>query len=393
MKKIVIFLCVCVACLFNISPYVVCADSKNKSLEQELENQVLKDLSNLDFSNLEDALQDINNQYKLTDAITVKDFIAQITSGKYFSNYNSVFEAVKSFLFSSLKNVVPLIFLIVGIAILSLFLNSTKSSSVKNGVSDLIHFVCFSVVVLILINSITNVVDIVKNTLGNLTGQMEILFPIMLTLLTATGGLTSVGIYKPIVAILTNGVSLVFSKFLFPIFVVSFIFLVVGNLSKTVKLNKFNDFLSSIFKWVVGFVCTMFSAFLMIQGISAGKFDGISIKATKFAVKSYIPLIGGFISDGFDLILCSSVIIKNAVGVVGIILILLTIISPIVKIVVLKLALQLVAAILQPIGDSRICDFCSGCSKILVYPIVLILAVAFMFFISVGLIMTTANIM
>ena len=165
----------------------------------------------------------------------------------------------------------------------------------------------------------------------------------------------------------------------------------IGNLSKNVSLSKFNEFISSIFKWVVGFVCTMFSAFLVVQGISAGKYDGISLKATKFAVKSYIPLIGGFISDGFDLIICSSILIKNAVGVVGIVLIILSIISPIIQILVLKFSLQLISAILQPVGDSRICEFCNGCSKILVYPIVLILAVAFMFFLSTGLIMSTAN--
>ena len=215
----------------------------------------------------------------------------------------------------------------------------------------------------------------------------------MLTLLTAIGGVSSAGIYKPVVAVLTQGVSFIFSKLLFPIFILSFVFLVVGNLSKNVKLNRFNEFLSSVFKWVVGFVFTMFGAFLTIQGISAGKFDGISIKATKFAVKSYIPLIGGYISDGFDLILYSSVIIKNAVGVVGLFLIFASILGPIIQILMFKLGLQLVSAILEPVGDGRIGNFTSGCSKILVYPIVLILAVSFMYLLSVGLIMTTANIL
>ena len=184
---------------------------------------------------------------------------------------------------------------------------------------------------------------------------------------------------------------MVFSKFLLPIFILSFIFLVVGNLSNNLKLTKFNGLLNSVFKWVVGFVFTMFGAFLTIQGISAGKFDGISIKATKFAVKSYIPLIGGYISDGFDLIMYSSVIIKNAVGVAGLFLIFGLILKPIIQILVLKLGLQLISAILEPIGDGRIGNFASGCSKILVYPIVLILAVSFMYLLSVGLIMTTAN--
>lgn len=389
-RKITLLLVLCVISFFNISPYVVCADSESSQIEENLNSQIIKDLSSLDFSDLDATLSDLQSVYKFLPNLSAKDLLLNITSGKYFQDYTSVFDAVINLIFYSVKSIIPLIVFIVAIAILGSILNTIKSSNTSS-VSNLIHFVCFSVVVLLLSSSITSIMQSTTATLNSLTNLMQIVFPVMLTLLTATGGLVSVGIYKPIVSILSSGVSIVFSKFLFPLFVLSFLFLVIGNLSKNVSLSKFNEFISSIFKWVVGFVCTMFSAFLVVQGISAGKYDGISLKATKFAVKSYIPLIGGFISDGFDLIICSSILIKNAVGVVGIVLIILSIISPIIQILVLKFSLQLISAILQPVGDSRICEFCNGCSKILVYPIVLILAVAFMFFLSTGLIMSTAN--
>ena len=43
----------------------------------------------------------------------------------------------------------------------------------------------------------------------------------------------------------------------------------------------------------------------------AGSFDGISIRATKFAIKSYIPIIGGYLSDGLDFIVLSSILRKD----------------------------------------------------------------------------------
>jgi stage III sporulation protein AE len=70
---------------------------------------------------------------------------------------------------------------------------------------------------------------------------------------------------------------------------------VLSFISKTIKLDKITGFLNSVFKWSIGIVFTLFSGFLTIQGISAGKFDGVSIKATKFAMKSYIPIIGSYI--------------------------------------------------------------------------------------------------
>ena len=396
MKKFIIFLCVCVVCFFNVQPsYLIYASSKNEqllNLEEELSDNVFTQLSTLDFSGLDYYLTEINNSYSFTDLSNIKEVVSKIAGGEYFTDFSSVLDGLINILFSNIKNFIPIIFLIIAIAVVASILNSLKSSVIGSGVNDIIHFVCYSVVVLLLVANVTKVIDLTNSALTNMTNQMEIVFPILLTLLTAVGGVSSVGIYKPIVAVLTQGVGVVFSKVLFPIFVVSFIFLIVGNLSKNIKLDKFCGFLSSVFKWIVGFVFTLFASFLTIQGVSAGKFDGISVKATKFAVKSYVPLIGGYISDGFDLILCASVIIKNAVGVVGLVLVLFTIISPVIQILVLKLGLQLVSAILEPIGETQISNFATGCSKILIYPIVLILAVAFMYVLSVGLIMTTANV-
>ena len=394
MKKFVIFLAICVVGLFNIGPSIeLLAESKtDDNIIQELNNCIDVQIGNFDFNELDLYLSKLSSQYSFLSANTFKDVVKQITLGDYFSDFNSVFDVIFSFLFSEIKNVLPVIFLIVAVSVISGLLNLIKASSSGDGVGSVIYFVCYAVIVLLISTIIKNVVDVTSSTLQTMSGQMEIIFPILLTLLTSIGSVASVGIYKPLVSVLIQGVSFLFSNFLFPIFIISFVLLVVGNLSTTIKLNKASEFLSSVFKWVVGFVFTMFGAFLTIQGISVARYDGISIKATKFAVKSYIPLIGGYLSDGLDLILCSSVIIKNAIGLVGLVLILLTIISPIIKIVVLKFGLQLVSAILEPIGNSGVSNFTSGCSKVLVYPIVLILSVAFMYLLSVGLIMSTANI-
>ena len=135
----------------------------------------------------------------------------------------------------------------------------------------------------------------------------------------------------------------------------------------------------------------MFSSFLAIQGISAGKYDGISIKASKFAIKSYIPIIGGYLSEGLDFIMLGSILIKNAIGVAGLIILFVTILSPLIQILLLKLGLQLVAGIVEPTNNKEISDLISSCSKVLLFPIVLILGVAFMYIISIALLMCTAN--
>ena len=150
--------------------------------------------------------------------------------------------------------------------------------------------------------------------------------------------------------------------------------------------------MSSSFKWIVGLVFTLFTGFLSIQGISAGKYDSVSIKATKFAIKSYIPIIGSYISDGMDFLVLGSVLVKNTIGLVGVLILFISIITPILNMLIVKLGLQLTAGILEMTGSSKSSNFLSKCSNLLIYPIVLILGVAFMYVITISLIMCTANI-
>ncbi len=375
----------------RVQQFVTIADATDE-IEQQLSQEVLNQLTDLDLSNLEVVLSEIGDSYNLFGNSSFGDRVKQIVNGEFFNSYDSIFAAIVALVFDQFISLLPFLLTIVAITVLSNIVSNLKSGSTSGGVNDMIHFVCYGVVVLITITTFTQIMAETLKALTVMSKLMEAAFPVLLTLLTAVGAVSSVSIYKPIVAILTGGVTVIFNSFLYPLFILSFIFVVISNLSNTMKLNKFNDFIGSAFKWVVGFVLTIFSSFLMVQGISAGKFDSVSIKATKFAVKSYVPIVGGFISEGFDFIILSSVLIKNAIGVGVLFLLFSVVMVPVLKIVLFKLGLQLTSAILEPLGNSRITNFTTSCAKILVYPIAILVCVAFMFLLTVALMMTTANI-
>lgn len=390
MKKFVILLLILITMQTLLKPPIVAkAESLNSTeeIETEISNTVNDLLTDLDLSGIDKLYDD---EYKIFGNTSFKEKVNDLINGTYFDNYNNVFSAVISLVFDGLASLLPIFLTIIAVAVLASILNNLKSDS-KNNVSQIVNFVCFAVIITILSVNFKNVIDQTSNCLSLMKSQMDAIFPIILTLISAIGGTVSVSIFKPVVAILSNWISSLFSGLLLPIFIISFLFTVIGSLSPNVKLNKFNSFLSSTFKWTVGFVFTMFSSFLAIQGISAGKYDGISIKASKFAIKSYIPIIGGYLSEGLDFIMLGSILIKNAIGVAGLIILFVTILSPLIQILLLKLGLQLVAGIVEPTNNKEISDLISSCSKVLLFPIVLILGVAFMYIISIALLMCTAN--
>ena len=206
------------------------------------------------------------------------------------------------------------------------------------------------------------------------------------------GSTASVGVFQPIVAIMSTYVADFFNFFIVPLFMLSFVFSIISNISTNIKLDKFSSFISSLFKWSVGLIFTLFFAVFSIQGISAGSFDSIGIRTTKYTIKSYVPVMGSYLSDGMDLILSSTMLIKNSVGLVGVLLIITTVLSPLLEIVIFSLMLKLISAVLQPLGNSKSSNFLSSTSKSITMLSSAIIAIGFMYLISVGLVMTTSNV-
>ena len=373
---------------------VYCDDSMTKTeIENKIWENINSQLGNLDLTSLEEVFSSLTSQeQEIVGSASFLDKVQKIISGEFSQNQQSIFVAVLNLIFEDILTFVPIVCLIIAIGVIFSLVNASKPNSKNKSLGDVIHFVCFSAIIAILISSITQMVTFTSNTIVGIKNQIDAVMPILLTIMTAVGGNVSVGIYQPTVAVLSGTITSIFTKVLLPIFIISIVFAIVSNLSNNVKLNKFTVFFSSLFKWIIGIVFTVFSAFLAIQGISAGSVDGISIRTAKYTIKNTVPLLGSYLADGLNLIVASSVLIKNAVGACGLLILFATIIIPILKLIVYMFSLKLAAAILEPVSDPKISNFISMLSKNISLLIVLILGCAFSYMLILGMVMCTANV-
>lgn len=346
----------------------------------ELSQAVNDTLSQLDFGDL--------SHFSVFGGQDFWSVLGQILSGEYFKQYPDVLSGIWSILGNVILAVLPMVVLIVAITILCGFMGTAKNG----GVSHLVFFVAYAAVVLIVVGNVSDLIQMVGKTLNTLKTQVDLVFPIILTLMVAGGATTSANLYQPAVAVLSNVMMQIFTFVVMPLFLVSLAFSVVSHLAPQTRLNKFVAFFNALFKWIVGVCFTVFLSFLAIQGITAGSFDSISIRATKMTMSGYVPIVGNYMSQGFDLIMASAVLIKNAVGLSGILLLLGLVLAPVIKIVVFSLALKLTAAITQPIGDNRISDFLTTMNKSFGMLVACLLGVVFMYLVILALLIMTGNV-
>ncbi len=372
---------VCLLTIFSIN----LLNSKTVRAETLSEN-VNEQINNIDFTKLESLSYDLEqgeNSFLFN--------FNKIINGNYSVNYESFFEYVKNTIINNTLDFMPTLVTILAISVFSSLINSSKSVVNSEGVASIINLVCYLTVVLLLSTKIFSYFSNAKIIIENISKINEIMSPIIITLMIASGGTISASIYKPTVTFFTNGIVNLILLVVFPLISLTLIFGVISVFSKTIKLNKFVDFFSSTIKWIIGLTITIFGLFLSVQGITGAMHDGISIKAAKYAISNSVPLVGGFLRDTFDLTVAGSVLIKNAVGISSIIILINYIITPVVEIAVFSLVLKLASAFTECISDNKTTELCGYVSKSLTFLNAVILLTGFMLFITILLMIFSAN--
>lgn len=380
-----------VSLLFLFVPkYIAYAENMNlKEIEKELTGNVEDKLDKLDLSELESFVRDMENNGNFDGGITA--FIRNLIKGDYKGGYSDYFKLAIKGIGQELFGFLPMLVTIVAVAIIFSILQGMSSGFINKTTTEIIYFVCYSAIIVILITKVTGLIATTAKTIGSMTKLMDISFPILLTLITALGGIVSVSVYQPMMAVVSTAVVGAINAFVIPCFVATMVLSVVGHLTKNIKLERLTKFFKSAGAVTLGLMFSLFITFVTMQGITGAVSDNISVKSAKFAISSYVPILGGYLSDGFDLVMASVVLIKNALGMSGVLIMLSIILAPVIKIVVFTLGLKLIAGIIEPIGDKRMSDIIGGISENMVLLVVAILGVSFMFFIMIMLVIYTCN--
>lgn len=360
------------------------------SAEEQLQNEVEDKLGDLDLSDLQSWLDEYGNAEGVGNngiLQTIKDVIG----GKYDTDAQGFLNAAADVASGAVSDALPSLIAIFAIALLYSIVGGFSGGFLKKSTTEIIYFACYAAMISVVVAKVAKLLIGATATVNSMQSLMNAAFPVLLTLLTALGAVTSASVYQPVTAILATGVTTVVTSLVMPLFIAATTIGIIGNLSKNIKLSKLTDFFKTCANFILGGVFGIFATFLSAQGVTGAVADTVSIKTAKFALQSYVPLLGGYLSDGFDLVLAGLVLIKNSAGLVITLLILSAIAAPVIEIAVFSLGLRLVSGLIEPVSDERFSLMLTGVSKNLGILIAIILGVGFMFIVTVMLIVATCN--
>ena len=379
MKRKIIFL----SLLFMLTTSnLVYAQEENTDaiLEEQKESFGISDFINEAENYSGDFFEDINIQEMLNNAITGN------------IDNNTIYKKILSLLGKEVTTSIQVLISIMVIIIIHSVLKSISDSLENSNVSQIIYYVQYILIVTIMMSSFSDIIQLVKETADNLVGFMNALVPLLISLMLYTGSIVTSSLLEPIILFIINFLGNIINIILIPIVLIITVLSIISKISDKIQIDKLAGFFKSGVIWFLGISLTLFVAVISLEGTLSSSIDGITAKTAKAAVSNVIPVVGKILGDAVDTVLGCGVVLKNAVGIIGVIIIIGICIMPILKIGVLTIAYSLASGIIQPIADEKIVKLLGDMADIFKILLAILCAISIMLIIGTTLVIKISNI-
>jgi stage III sporulation protein AE len=399
LKKIRILITAFIICMaFTLFPHIVYAENDVDILEVEekvrfnIQSTVDRQLTMMDIADIEKAYgQYFDELGTITNSPTLKRFISDMASGKADIDIGDVLTLMAKLFFAEVsKNVAPILMIIVIAALFSI-LNDFRPKLNETQIDVVTTYVQYILVIGIATKVLISCFNMGQGAIATLSDFTQSLFPVLATLTVSMGGIVSASIFTPVIAFLTSFVTGAVQNTFMPMVLILLVFAILDNISDKISVSNFSAMIKSVFKWGLGIIFVIFLGVIKIKGLVGSSFDGVSIKMTKFTISKLVPFIGGAISDTVDTVAVCSLLLKNAIGISGLVIMFVIVLKPVLNIAGCNILIKLASSVLQPIAGKRIVTVLDHFSDVLTHLLILVIVAGAMFFITVGLIISTGN--
>lgn len=308
-----------------------------------------------------------------------------IKEGKGNLSIDTISKAVVSIIFKEVKSVLKLAISIVTIVIICSLLKNLQDAFSDESISEVAFYACYALIIMILSKSFIISISVAREVITNIADFMGALLPILVTMIGVSGGMTQMATLDPIVLIAVIFIPRLYSNFIIPMILMGFVLEFANNLSKEHKITNLCNLLKQCTVWFQGIIITLFIGLLTIRGITSSTIDAVTLKTAKFAVDNFIPIVGKAFSDAITSVAGYSLIIKNAISSIGLVVIILMLLYPIIKLVMMTFIYKLSSALIEPISDSRITKALEAAGNSMTLITSCVLTVSLMFFILIAI--------
>ncbi len=313
----------------------------------------------IDYSEIQDVIDDVLGS---GEDFNFGDYIQRLMNGDEVFSFSSVgnelLRTVKGEIADNLETFGSLITISL---IAALFTNFTIAFK-NNNVSETGFYVTYLLLFGLLVSSFIAASRIAAETLGAILDFMKALIPAyLMSVAFVTGATTSMVYYEAALGLIAL-VDFILIKIVIPMINFYLIIILANNLSKEDMLSKLADLFSTAISWLLKSLLAIVLGFSAIKGLIIPVADQVK-RTFLYKASEAIPGIGDALGGVTETILGAGVLLKNAIGVSGLIVVLTICAVPSIKLLMITVVYKLGGAALQPISDKRLIECISAAAK------------------------------
>lgn len=375
MKKYFTFLIFLLLLFFN-SHLALAVEKEDK---QQIDN-------NPKIERLYDYIQNMKTDEEILNSLDAKEYITNyMKNGQGSLSTGQLMKACTALLLKEVRATVQLMISLIVLAIISALLRNLQSSFSGESVSSIAFYACYAVMIMLLTKSFLISLNLAKETITKLSDFTAVLLPSLVFLLATVGGLTQAATADPIVVAAVGLTPRLYVDIIIPIILTGFVLAFVNNLSEEHKINGLCKVLKQYVLWFQGIIMTIFIGLLTVRGIASNTLDVVTLKTAKFAVDNFIPIVGKALSDTIATMAGYSLLLKNAISSIGLLIIIILMLFPVIKIAVMAFVYKISAALIEPVADKRIVNCITAAGESLILLMSCVISITVMFFIMVSI--------
>ncbi|MEG2936100.1 MAG: stage III sporulation protein AE [Clostridium sp.] len=378
-KRIFIFMILLV--LLPINAYANGSDKVN--IDEAQQSKV---------NELYDYIIQMQSENELLREISPKEFVeSYMKSGQDTGEGNRILKAGIAYVFREVLASFTIIGQLIIIAIICALLNNLQNAFSNEKVANVAYFACYGVMIILIARGFYIGVELTQDVIKTISNFMTALMPVLIMLLASVGSVSQALIMDPIVMGLCTFGTHLYSTVIIPVVCMSFVLSFVNNISSDYNIGNLTDLLKKSALWVQGVFLTVFIGILTIRGIAGSSLDIVTTKTAKFAVESFVPVVGKAISDAFATVASYTLLLKNSISLLGTVILICIILLPIIKIYTLGFMYKLTSALLQPVTDKKVSSVIDSAGGSLMLLGSCIVCVSIMFFILLAMVAATGK--
>lgn len=152
-------------------------------------------------------------------------------------------------------------------------LKAISESLEDKSISKLIYYVQYILIITIVMANFADIVKMVQDTTTDLVAFMNMLIPLLITLMMATGSIVTSGVIEPIILFMINFIGNIIQSIIIPFLMVFIGLVIISKLSDQVKIDKLAKFLKSGIVWFLGIMLTIFVGVVSLEGTLSSSVD------------------------------------------------------------------------------------------------------------------------